>query len=305
MSVYEQDRDFVGYGRRPPKAVWPNGARVVINVGVAYEEGSELSHAAGDGENEPLGEFATPIASDASVRDYCTESIYEYGSRVGFWRLANIIDSFSIPYTLYGCAVAFELNPEVAQYVRESDHDVCCHGWRWEDVSRLPRDVEEEHMRMAIASVEKTCGERPRGWFLRCIPSPHTREMVVEEGGFLYDSQSYADELPFFVEVKGRQHLVVPYSFAYNDMRFVLPGYSDPSSFFETCKRGLDLMWEEGATYPKIMSVGVHGRWMGQASRASALRDFLEYASEKGDVWFARRQDIAQWWLDHHEEFER
>jgi peptidoglycan/xylan/chitin deacetylase (PgdA/CDA1 family) len=305
MGLYDQDRDFVGYGRRPPRAVWPDEARVVINVGVAYEEGSELSHAAGDGRNEALGEFATPIAADDSVRDYCTESIYEYGSRVGFWRLANIIDSFEIPYTLYGCSVAFELNPEVAQYVRESSHDVCCHGWRWEDVSGIDRETEKQHMEAAIASIERTCGRRPRGWFLRCIPSAHTRELVVEEGGFLYDSQSYNDELPYFVEVKDRQHLVIPYSFAYNDMRFILPGYSDPSSFFEYCKRGLDLMWDEGATHPKIMSVGVHGRWMGQAARASALRDFLEYAKEKGQVWFARREDIAQWWIDHHESFER
>ena len=160
-------------------------------------------------------------------------------------------------------------------------------------------------MEWAVASIAKTVGERPLGWFNRCTSSVHSRELVVEEGGFVYDSNAYNDDLPYFVEVNGTRHLIVPYSFSYNDMRFVFPGYADPGSFFEYLRRGLDLLWDEGATHPKIMSIGLHPKWVGQAGRASALKEFLEYAHEKGDVWFARRIDIANWWLEHHEEFER
>jgi peptidoglycan/xylan/chitin deacetylase (PgdA/CDA1 family) len=169
----------------------------------------------------------------------------------------------------------------------------------------LSREEEREHMLEAIRLIEETCGERPQGWYCRYGPSVNTRELLVEEGGFVYDSDAYNDDLPYFTEVKGKRHLILPYTLAYNDGRFVLGDYSDPTSFFDYCKRGFDYLWDEGATHPKMMSVGLHSRWIGQAGRASALRDFLEYAHDKGDVWFARRIDIANYWLEHHEEFER
>ena len=310
MKLVDQDvpgpkRDLVGYGRRIPKVTWPNGARVAVNLVVGYEEGSEYSHPAGDGRSEIVGEFPTPLVPPASgQRDLCVESIYEYGSRSGVWRLARIFDEFKVKTTFFASAVALERNLEVAEYIREAGHDVCAHGWRWEEVWRLSREEERQHMEWAIESLAETCGSPPLGWFNRCTPSAHTRELVVETGGFIYDSNAYNDDLPYFTEVNGRRHLIVPYSFSYNDMRFIFPGYSDPSSFVEYLRRGLDFLWDEGATYPKMMSIGLHPKWTGQAGRASALKEFLEYAHEKGDVWFAGRSDIANWWIDHHEEFE-
>ena len=204
--------------------------------------------------------------------------------------------SSSIPITFFGAAVAFERNPEVAAWLREAGHEPCCHGWRWEEVWTLSREEEREHMLEAIASIETTCGERPLGWYCRYGPSVNTRELLVEEGGFVYDSDAYNDDLP--VLHRGRRASgtsIVPYSFTYNDGRYVLPqGFSDPSSFFDQCRRGLDYLWDEGATHPRMMSIGLHSRWAGQAGRTSGLRDFIEYALEKGDVWFARRIDIAE-----------
>jgi peptidoglycan/xylan/chitin deacetylase (PgdA/CDA1 family) len=294
-------RDMVGYGRTPPRVRWPGDARVAVNLVVNYEEGSEYSLPAGDTRVERMGELGYPWPE--LERDLFCESVYQYGSRAGIWRLQRMFDAFDVPCTFFGCAVAFELTPEVGDYVRAADHDVCCHGWRWEEIYRLDPETERRHLRAAIESIERTCGSRPLGWYSR-NPSVKTRELLVEEGGFVYDADAHDDDLPYFTEVSGTRHLVVPYSFVYNDSRF-LPGqgYSDPTSFYDHCRRGLDYLWDEGATHPRMMSIGLHPRWIGQAGRASALRDFIEYALEKGDVWFARRIDIANWWIAHHEEF--
>ncbi len=299
-----QDRDFVGYGRRAPRVRWPNGARVAISLVVNYEAGSEYSLAAGDDHGEGIGEFSQAInPTRRSQRDLCTESTFEYESRAGIWRLARLLDEREVKATFYACAAALELNPEVGAYIAEAGHEPCCHGFRWEELWRLTREQEREHLLAAITSIERTCGQRPRGWFSRCTPSAHTRELLVEEGGFTYDSDAYNDDLPYFEQVAGRRHLVVPYSFAYNDMRFVFPGYADPASFFTYCRYGLDQLWDEGETHPKMMSIGLHPRWVGQAGRARALAELIDYAQEKDDVWFARRIDVAEWWLAHHEEF--
>ncbi|UGS39103.1 polysaccharide deacetylase family protein [Capillimicrobium parvum] len=296
-------RDVVGYGRHVPKVTWPGGARVAVNIALNWEEGSEYSKIAGDGRNEGLAEI--PYTMDPEYRDLAAESVYEYGARAGVWRLQRLFEQFGIPITFFGAAVAFERNPEVAAWLKEAGHEPCCHGWRWEEVWTLSREEEREHMLEAIRSIERTCGERPRGWYCRYGPSVNTRELLVEEGGFVYDSDAYNDDLPYYTEVAGTRHLIVPYSFTYNDGRYVLPqGFSDPSSFFDQCRRGFDYLWEEGATHPRMMSIGLHSRWAGQAGRTSGLRDFIEYALEKGDVWFTRRLDIANWWNEHHEEFE-
>ncbi len=297
-------RDYVGYGRHVPKVVWPDGARVAVSLCLNYEEGSEYSKLAGDGRNEGLGEI--PYSMDAKFRDLCVESVYEYGSRAGIWRLQRLFDGLKIPVTFYAAAVALERNPEVAAWLREAGHEPCSHGWRWEEMWTLSREQEKAHMEAAIQSIEASTGERPRGWYCRYGPSVHTRELLVEEGGFVYDSDAYNDDLPYYTDVGGTSHLVLPYTLTYNDARFVLAqGYSDPSAFFDYLKRGFDYLCAEGESHPRMMSIGLHPRFIGQAPRISALKQFLEYALEKGGVWFARRIDIANWWHDHHHEFGR
>lgn len=295
-SLPDPERDLIGYGRDGTYVEWPGGARVAVCVIVNYEEGSERSYAAGDGVNEPPQEFGYP---ELGIRDYGNETLFEYGSRAGIWRLARLFDSLSIPVTLQACAQAIELNPEVGAWVRERGHEVCCHGYRWENVSLLEREVEWDHLQRAVRSIEHTCGTRPVGWYSRQPPSVNTRELLLRDGGFLYDSDSFADDLPYFVTVSGKDHLVIPYSFTLNDGRFMpAQSYSDPTSFVDYCKRHLDYLWEEGEHSPKMMSIGVHARFTGQPSRAHALREFLDYARERAGVWFTTRVDLAHWWLD-------
>jgi peptidoglycan/xylan/chitin deacetylase (PgdA/CDA1 family) len=308
MQLIDQDipgpkRDFVGYGRHLPKAFWPNGAKVAVSLVVNYEEGSEYSKPAGDERNEGMAEINYLL--DPQYRDLCAESVYEYGSRAGIWRLMRLFDEYQVKVTFFACAVALERNPEVGQWLQESGHEPCSHGWRWSEHWRFSREEERQYLQWAIESITKTCGERPLGWYCRYGPSVHTRELVVEEGGFVYDSDAYNDDLPYFTQVNGKRHLIVPYSLTYNDVRYILPqGYGSPTDFFESCKRGLDELWREGMVgYPKMMSIGLHPRMAGQAGRTSGLRDFIEYALNKGDVWFTRRVDIARWWLEHHEQF--
>jgi peptidoglycan/xylan/chitin deacetylase (PgdA/CDA1 family) len=297
-------RDLVGYGRRLPRAVWPGNAKVAVNIVVNYEEGSEYTVSGGDGQNEGLGEVTLGLSPE--YRDLCMESVYEYGSRAGIWRLARLFDAYDLKATIFACAVAIEKNPDVGAWIKEAGHDVCSHGWRWEEVWRLSRDEEREHMRLAVASLAKTCGARPLGWYCRYGPSVNTRELVAEEGGFVYDSDSYNDDLPHFTTVKGKRQLVVPYSLTYNDLRYVFSGFGSPADFFELCRRAIDELRREGAEgYPKMMSIGLHPRWAGQAGRTSGLRDLIEYALGKGDVLFARRIDIARWWLANHRKFNR
>jgi peptidoglycan/xylan/chitin deacetylase (PgdA/CDA1 family) len=291
-------RDFVGYGRDAPQVGWPGGARVALSIVLNWEEGSELSLPDGDPEGERLAE--APAWGEAGQRDLAIESTFEYGSRVGVWRLARLFDELEIPVTVFATALALERNEEVAAWIRESPHEAACHGWRWESPAGLGREREREHMLAAIESMTRTLGERPLGWYSRYAPSIHTRDLVVSEGGFLYDSDAYNDDLPYFVEVRGRRHTVVPYSLLHNDLGFVTgTSFADTSSFVDLLRRALDYLVREGEHTPKMMSVGLHCRWAGQPSRASALREFLEYALARQDVWFARRVDIARWWQSH------
>jgi len=297
-------RDYVGYGRHIPKVRWPDNARVAINLVLNYEEGSEYTHPAGDKKNDGLTEI--PYVMAATYRDLAAESVYEYGSRAGVWRVQRLIDGYKLPLTCFAAATALERNREVAAWLQEAGHEPCSHGWRWEEVWTLSREDEYQHMLWAIASFQDTVGQRPRGWYCRYGPSVHTRDLLVEEGGFVYDADAYNDDLPYFTTVKGKRHLVVPYSLTYNDARFVLAqGYSSPTDFADSLKRAFDTYWDEGAERPRMMSIGLHPRLIGQAARISGLKDFLDYALDKGDVWFAKRIDIAHWWLAHHEEFTR
>ena len=207
--------------------------------------------------------------------------------------------------TVYAAAVALEQNPQVGAWLARSKHEPCSHGWRWEEVWLLNRDEERRRLKLMIDSFVKTCGRRPVGCYHRYAPSIHTRELLVEEGGFLYDSDTYNDDLPYFVEVAGKQHLVVPYSLVYNDSRFIFPqGFSTPTDFVDQVKRAIAEYRREGdAGFPKMMSIGVHARFFGQAGRTSGLREVIEHCQQLGDVWVATREQIARWWIDHHTEW--
>jgi allantoinase len=294
-------RDYVGYGAQPPQVRWPGDATVALNLVVNVEEGSEYSHPAGDGRNEGGAELPGWGMEDQH-RDLFAESVFEYGSRAGIWRLLRLFDEYDVKATMFAAAVALERNPGVGEWIQRSGHDVCGHGWRWSEHWRLTREEERVRLAAAYESIERTCGKPPEGWYCRYSASVNTRELVVEHGGFVYDSDAYNDDLPYFVEVGAKRHLVVPYdSLPYNDARFVA-GLT-PSGFLDVCRRGLDEYRREGlAGHPRMMTIGLHPRWAGQAGRTSAVRELIEYAQGLGDVWITRRADIARHWVAHHDE---
>jgi peptidoglycan/xylan/chitin deacetylase (PgdA/CDA1 family) len=293
-------RDLVGYGRNPPRFEWPDGARVVVNLVLVYEEGSEYSVRWGDDRNDGWGEYPEPGVQPPQ-RDPGTESHYEYGSRAGVWRLARIFDAAEVPVTVSAAAVALELNPAVAEWMRECGHDLLGHGWRWIEHWTLSREQEREVLAQALETYERVLGERPVGWNCRSWPSENTRELLLELGGFLYDSDASADDVPYYEDCLGRPFLVVPYSKTYNDSRFLTnPGFASPRDFLETLTMGLDELLREGAERPTMMTVAVHARWSGQAARAAAIRGFVEHALAQPGVRFMRRRDIATWWLERY-----
>lgn len=294
-------RDFVGYGRTPPDPKWPGGARLALQIVINYEEGSEYSVPDGDGHSETYLTEVPGASLGAQTRDLIVESIYEYGSRAGFWRLLRMLTQRQIPVTVFGAALALERNPQAASAIREAGYEVCSHGWRWVDFSRMTIEQEREEMQRAIASIARTTGERPYGWYCRYAPSMNTRALVVEEGGFLYDCDAYNDDLPYWVRVGERPHLVIPYTLDANDMKFsVAPGFTSPSGFFEYLRDTFDVLYREGATQPKMMSVGLHTRLAGRPGRAAALERFLDYVLEHEGVWICRRVDIARHWIAQH-----
>ena len=291
-------RDLVGYGPNPPVVQWPDGARIAISVVVNYEEGSEYSLLDGDPHGEASGEFPSPVP--VGERDLANESFYEYGSRVGVWRILNILDEAGVKSTFYVCALALERNPQVGPEIVRRGHEVMGHGNRWEEYFKMDRETERAAISNAVESITRTTGQRPLGWYCRYGPSVNTRELVVEEGGFVYDCNAYNDDLPYYTNVNGKNWLVIPYSLEVNDSPFWRTGMASPNNFFETARNSFDRLYEEGATHPKMMSVGLHCRIIGKPSRSVALKQFLAYAKEKPDVWFARRIDIARLWLEQH-----
>ena len=292
------ERDFIGYGPNPPQVEWPNGARIAISVVVNYEEGSEYSLLDGDPHRESNNEVPSPLPLDQ--RDLANESFFEYGSRAGVWRIMNILGEYDVKSTFFCCALALERNPHVGPEIVRRGHEVFGHGYRWEEYFKMDRDAEREAIRKTVESLMRTTGERPLGWYVRYGPSENTRELVVEEGGFVYDSMAYNDDLPYYTDVKGKKWLVVPYSLEVNDTKFWRGGMVSPSDYYEAMKNTFDLLYAEGATHPKMMSIGLHCRIAGKPSRAVALRQFLEYARGFPNAWFARRIDIARWWLEKY-----
>jgi putative urate catabolism protein len=298
--MYTPVRDLVGYGANPPHPQWPNGARIAVNFVLNYEEGSEYSIGEGDGHSDI---FLTEMSASPVVRgdrDLAAESMFEYGSRVGFWRIHRMFKERGLPMTVFGCALALEKNLEAADAIAKAGYDVCCHGWRWIEHYKLSEAEEREHIRMAVASLERTVGARPDGWYCRYGPSVNTRRLVVEEGGFTYDSDAYNDELPYYVDVDGRQQLVVPYSQANNDTKFTNGLFASGNDYFDFHRDAFDLLYAEGDTAPRMMSIGLHCRLMGHPARAVALGRLLDYIKGHSGAWVTRRIDIARHWLAEH-----
>ena len=290
----------MGYGPNPPHPHWPGEARIAVQFVLNYEEGSEYSIPDGDGFSETgLSEAQSGIAQGS--RDLAVESVYEFGSRVGFWRIMNLFAERALPATIFACALALERNPAAAKAIVDAGHDVCCHGWRWMKHWLLTEDEERQHIRMAVASLERSLGTRPLGWYCRYAPSINTRRLVVEHGGFLYDSDAYNDELPYWVEMNGRPHLVIPYTNDVNDSKFSNPaGFGTGEDFFTYLKDTFDVLYREGRSMPRMMSVGLHMRLSGRPGRAAGLARFLDYIAKQEAVWVCRRLDVARHWHQHH-----
>lgn len=299
MSDSMHPRDLIGYGPNPPDPQWPNGARLALNFVINYEEGSEYAVPNGDGFSEAT--ITDSIGLDlGEKRDLAAESMFEYGSRVGFWRLKRLFDERGIRPTIFGCAMALEQNPLAVAAIRKAQWDVCSHGWRWVEHWKLSEEEEREHIRKAKASIERMFGEPPLGWYCRYGPSVNTRRLVVEEGGFLYDSDAYNDELPYWTTMEGKPHLVVPYTLTNNDTKFSSGWLGTGGEFCEYLKDAFEILREEGGQHPKMMSVGLHLRLVGHPARAAGLARFLDYVAACEDVWIARRCDIARHFAKTH-----
>ena len=286
-------RDLVGYGATPPDPRWPGGARLALSFVLNYEEGGERSVLEGDAESESYLQEVVGASPVVGARSLTTESGFEFGSRVGFWRVHRIFTKHSLPLTVYAVGRALEQNTDAGRAMTEAGWEVASHGWRWFDYAGMPEDEEREHMRLAIAAIEHACGVRPVGWYTGRV-SDNTRRLVVEEGGFLYDSDDYSDELPFWVEVAGKQHLVIPYTLDVNDMKFLIPnGFATGDDFYTYLVDTFEQLYEEGG---RMMNVGLHCRIVGRPGRARALDRFLEHVGSHEDVWVTTRAEIARHW---------
>ena len=292
-------RDMIGYGSKNKKIKWPNNARIAVQIVLNYEEGAENCVLNGDKNSEI---FLSEIigAQPVKGRHINMESLYEYGSRAGFWRLHKLFQEKKIPITVFGVGMALEKNPEVCNAIIEANYEVASHGWRWIDYQNIKKTDEKKHMKLAIQAHTKIFGERPRGWYTgRC--SPNTRDLVMEDGGFLYDSDSYSDDLPYWETRNKKKQLIIPYTLDNNDMRFATnQGFNTGDHFFSYLKDSFDVLYEEGKTNPKMMSVGLHCRLIGKPGRVQSLKKFLDYILKHEDVWICKRIDIAKHWIKNY-----
>jgi putative urate catabolism protein len=291
------ERDLVGYGEHPPDPRWPGGARLALSFVLNYEEGGERSPLEGDPEAETFLHEVVGAPATVRRRNLNVESMFEFGSRAGFWRVYRIFTKYDLALTVYAVGQAIERNPAAARAMVGAGWEVASHGWRWIDYLERSEDEERAHMRRAIEAIERTCGQRPVGWYTGRV-SENTRRLVVEEAGFLYDSDSYADELPYWVEVAGRNHLVIPYTLDANDFKFLIPnGFATSADFLEYLVDSFEQLYEEGG---RMMSVGLHCRIVGRPGRAPALDRFLAHVTKREGVWVATRAEIARHWHEHH-----
>ena len=292
----EQRRDFVGYAQSPPDIRWPNGARLALNFVLNYEEGSEYSMEDGDGRTDAtLTEVAQPRVPRGQ-RDLGAESMFEYGSRVGFWRLYRLFRDRGLPVTIFASALALERNPQATRAIADTDWDVVCHGRRWVEHYLLDEDAERADIAQAFDSIRALVGRDPEGWYCRYAPSTATRRLLVEHGGFTYDSDAYNDELPYWTVVAGKSPLVVPYSLATNDAKLVGGPLVTGRAFGDYLVDAFDELISEADVHPRMMSVGMHARILGQPGRTRGLRTFLDHVQDRDDVWICRRGDLAAHW---------
>lgn len=297
-------RDLLGHGRHPPHPLWPGEARIALQFVLNYEEGGENSVLHGDaGSEQFLSEMANPASYPA--RHLSMEGIYEYGARVGVWRLLREFERRGLPLTVFGVSMALERCPEVTAAFGELGHEIACHGWRWIHYQSVDEATEREHLQRGVEIIQRLTGAAPAGWYTG-RDSPNTRRLVVEHGGFEYDSDYYGDDLPFWLQVKTADgtlapHLVVPYTLDCNDMRFALPqGFSHGDEFFQYLRDSFDVLYAEGAEQPAMMSIGMHCRLLGRPGRLRALQRFLDHVEQHERVWVARRIDIARHWKATH-----
>jgi len=293
-------RNMIGYGSKKFKVVWPNNAKIALQIVLNYEEGAENCVLHGDRHSETfLSEIigAQPIKG----RHINMESFYEYGSRRGFWRLHKLFAEKKIPITIFGVAMALERNPEICKAIKKGDYEIASHGWRWIDYQNIKKSVEKKHMELSIKTIKKIFGKRPLGWYTgRC--SPNTRDLVMKEGGFLYDSDSYSDDLPYWEYKNNKKQLIIPYTLDNNDMKFATnQGFNSGDQFYTYLKDSFDALYEEGKTSPKMMSVGLHCRLIGRPGRIQSLKKFLNYVLKfKKDIWICKRIDIAKHWIKNY-----
>ena len=293
-------RNMVGYGSKTPTIKWPNDAKLALQIVLNYEEGSENSVLHGDKTSETfLSEIigAQPIKG----RQINMESLYEFGSRRGFWRLHELFQEKKIPITIFGVGMALERNKDVCDAIKKADYEIASHGWRWIDYQKIPKATEKKHMQLSIHSIKKIFGKRPLGWYTgRC--SPNTRDLVMEEGGFLYDSDSYSDDLPYWETRGKKKQLIIPYTLDNNDMRFATnQGFNSGDQFFSYLKDSFDALYEEGNRNPKMMSVGLHCRLIGRPGRIQSLKRFLDYVLKHEKVWICKRIEIAEHWTKNYQ----
>ncbi|RWR26169.1 chitin deacetylase [Sinirhodobacter populi] len=301
LSLPHLTRDFQGYGATPPDPRWPNGAKLALNFVINIEEGGEPSVPDGDAATE---QGLTEAGGDPMPgRNLAAESMFEFGSRVGFWRLARMFSERGMPATAMACGLALERNPEIAKWLRASNFDTCAHGWRWEHHRKLTREEEAARIAKTVETFRQLLGTAPEGWYCRYGPSLNTRALIVEHGGFLYDSDAYNDELPYWTQVAGKDHLVLPYSLATNDAKFMRGGIATAQDFFEYLRDSVTLLCDEPS--PRMLSIGLHLRVAGHPGRAMGLKRFLDWVSTRDDVWICRRGDIARHWIAAHPPQER
>ena len=300
MRDTEYPRDLIGYGANPPDPQWPNGARLALQIVLNYEEGAENSVLHGDAASETFLSEIIGAEAYSGVRHKSMESLYEYGSRAGLWRLLRIFRERGIRVTVFGVAMALQRNPEAVRAMLEDGHEIASHGWRWINYQSVDEEIERSHIKLAVDAITELTGSPPLGWYTG-RDSPNTRRLVVEHGGFLYDADSYADDLPYWETVESKPHLVVPYTLDANDMRFATnQGFNTGEQFFTYLRDTFDLLYREGEAAPKMMSVGLHCRIVGRPGRAAALERFLDYVLQHDGVWICRRVEIARHWYDTH-----
>ena len=300
-SLKKYPRNMTGYGKETIHPHWPNKARVAIQFVLNYEEGGENSILHGDKASEAFLSEIVGAKAYEGVRHMSMESIYEYGSRAGVWRILRLFKEFDIPITIFAVALAIARNKELADYLVEHNYDICAHGLRWIDYQFIDEKTEREHIKDCIALLTEHLGRRPLGWYTG-RNSPNTRRLVMEEGGFLYDSDTYDDDLPYWNEdsKSNNRHLIIPYTLDVNDMRFASPqGFNSGDQFFNYLKDTFDALYLEGEKQPKMMSVGMHARILGRPGRIMAMRRFLEYVKTFDDVWLCTRREIADHWYEN------